>query len=54
MPDIGVRVGLVSRELASDRGIPDVFLGTVPVALYPYALYGSLCRDDGDVLRDVG
>lgn len=34
--------------------MPDVFLGTVPVCRYPYALHTSLRRDDGDVLRDVG
>lgn len=53
IPESGVRVGLVSRELANDRGIPEVFFGTVPVCRNPYALYGSL-RDEGDVLRDVG
>lgn len=25
------RVGLVSRELANERGMPDAFFGTVPV-----------------------
>lgn len=54
MPDKEVRVGLVSRELASDRGIPEVFFGIVPVPLNPYELNASRCLDDGEVLRDVG
>lgn len=40
-------VGLVSRELAKDRGIIGVFFGIVPVCLYAGMLYK---RDDGDVL----
>ena len=54
IPDKGVLVGLVSLELASDRGIPDVFLGIVPVPRNPYVLYASRCLDDGEVLLDDG
>lgn len=43
-------MGLVSRELTSDRGMIGVFFGIVPVCLYVGMLYK---RDDGDVLLEV-
>lgn len=46
-----VRVGLVSRELANDRGMPDAFFGTAPVCRY--CEYTECIRDDGEVLREV-
>lgn len=45
------RVGLVSRELANERGMPDAFFGTAPVCRY--CEYTECIRDDGEVLREV-